>query len=303
MDNIIFNDIIKKELLNEYAGSEKKKTVILNDDNKYLLKLPDPAREKDLSISYINNAFSEYIGCKIAKDMGLDVQEVLLGVYIDNKGNNKVSCACKDICTDGYKLREIDVISNSLELDSTDLDKITFENSEKIIANICPEKKDELIAAYYDMFVLDALIGNTDRHNGNWAVLVNDNGDIKKCPIYDCGSCLLPLVDTDKIATTNIEQLNHSITSAITENGKRIAYGNFLSSTTNEKIKNALKKIVPKINLNTIFTIIDESHYIPEIRRNMYKNIIKSRFEKIIIPALENCFPLVEVAPKDNLEI
>lgn len=300
---MIFNDIISKELLNEYAGSEKKKTVILNDGNKYLLKLPDPARELDSTISYINNAFSEYLGCKIAKSMGLDVQDVILGVYIDKNGNEKISCACKDLCTDNYKLREIDTISNSLELDSTDLKKITFENSEKILENICPDKSNILIDAYYDMFILDALIGNTDRHNGNWAVLVNDNGDIKKCPIYDCGSCLLPLVDTDKIATTNIEQLNHSITSAITENGKRIAYGNFLSSTTNEKIKNALKKIVPKINLNTIFTIIDESHYIPEIRRNMYKNIIKSRFEKIIIPALENCFPLVEVAPKDNLEI
>ena len=41
------------------------------------------------------------------------------------------------------------------------------------------------------MFVIDSLIGNTDRHNGNWGFLVNKSTDkIKFSPIYDCGSCL-----------------------------------------------------------------------------------------------------------------
>ena len=38
---MIFNNHIKRTLLNEYAGSEKKKTVILDDGDKYLLKFPD----------------------------------------------------------------------------------------------------------------------------------------------------------------------------------------------------------------------------------------------------------------------
>ena len=51
---MIFNNHIKRTLLNEYAGSEKKKTVILDDGYKYLLKFPDPTREKDLVLSYVN---------------------------------------------------------------------------------------------------------------------------------------------------------------------------------------------------------------------------------------------------------
>lgn len=48
------------EELNNYKGSEKKKTLLLNN-KKYLVKFPDPVREKNKNISYINNAFSEYI--------------------------------------------------------------------------------------------------------------------------------------------------------------------------------------------------------------------------------------------------
>ena len=46
------------EELNNYKGSEKKKTLIY-ENKKYLVKFPDPIREKNKNISYINNAFSE----------------------------------------------------------------------------------------------------------------------------------------------------------------------------------------------------------------------------------------------------
>lgn len=54
------------EIINNYKGSEKKKTLIYNN-KKYLVKFPDPIREKNKNISYINNAISEYIGSNILK--------------------------------------------------------------------------------------------------------------------------------------------------------------------------------------------------------------------------------------------
>ena len=53
-----------EEKINRYKGSEKKKTLIYNG-KRYLVKFPDPLREKNKNISYINNAYSEYIGSKI----------------------------------------------------------------------------------------------------------------------------------------------------------------------------------------------------------------------------------------------
>ena len=46
------------------------------------------------------------------------------------------------------------------------------------------------------MFIVDALIGNWDRHNGNWGFLYNTVTDeIALAPGYDCGSCLFPQAD------------------------------------------------------------------------------------------------------------
>lgn len=68
------------EEFNNYKGSEKKKTLIYNN-KKYLVKFPDLIREKNKNISYINNAFSEYIGSNVFKMVGLKTQNTNLGKY------------------------------------------------------------------------------------------------------------------------------------------------------------------------------------------------------------------------------
>ena len=46
------------------------------------------------------------------------------------------------------------------------------------------------------MFIVDALIGTWDRHNGNWGFLYNSRTDeLSIAPVYDCGSCLYPQAD------------------------------------------------------------------------------------------------------------
>lgn len=58
----------------------------------------------------------------------------------------------------------------------------------------------ETIEKFWDMFVIDALIGNTDRHNGNWGFLLDlESGKVKFVPIYDCGSCLNPMLEDNEI--------------------------------------------------------------------------------------------------------
>ena len=72
---IDFTDAI--EVFNNFKGSEKKKTLIYNS-TKYLVKFPDPIREKNKNISYINNAFSEYIGSNVFKITGFKTQNTIL---------------------------------------------------------------------------------------------------------------------------------------------------------------------------------------------------------------------------------
>lgn len=82
------------EELNNYKGSEKKKTLVY-DNKKYLVKFPDPIREKNRNVSYINNAFSEYVGSNVFKIVGFKTQNTILGTYTYNE-KEKIVCACED---------------------------------------------------------------------------------------------------------------------------------------------------------------------------------------------------------------
>ena len=101
-DLINFNNA--KEIPPEYNGSEKKKTMIF-DEKKYLVKFPDSNRSPKLNVSYINNVYSEYIGSKIFEVLGIKVQKVKLGYYIQNNRKFYV-CACEDFTTPNTKLIE-----------------------------------------------------------------------------------------------------------------------------------------------------------------------------------------------------
>ena len=58
------------EIPNRFSGSEKKKT-ILYDGRRYLVKFPDPIRQKNAEVTYINNVFSEYVGSRIFQSTGM----------------------------------------------------------------------------------------------------------------------------------------------------------------------------------------------------------------------------------------
>ena len=92
------------EEINYYKGSEKKKT-LLYKGKKYLVKFPDPIREKGKNISYINNAYSEYVGSNIFRIVGFKVQNTILGKYKYN-GNDKIVCACEDFTDEENELYE-----------------------------------------------------------------------------------------------------------------------------------------------------------------------------------------------------
>ena len=59
----------------------------------------------------------------------------------------------------------------------------------------------ELKQFFWNMFIADCLVGNFDRHNGNWGFLIDEESqNIEIAPIYDCGSCLYPQLTDDKIS-------------------------------------------------------------------------------------------------------
>ena len=275
------------EELNSYKGSEKKKTLIY-DNKRYLVKFPDPIREKNRNISYINNAFSEYIGSNIFKIVGFETQNTLLGTYTYN-GKEKIVCACEDFTNGNQVLYEFEnlVLSanpdKKIETELSDIMEVIEEIKKLTQINLIII--DNIKEKFWDMFIIDSLIGNTDRHNGNWGLLVNARSSKAKfSPIYDCGSCLNPILEDRQIEEINqVELKNLAINcySCIKENGKKINYMEYIKSIKNKECNNAIKRVSEKIDINKINNFIDEISCISTIRKEFYKKIIYYRYEII----------------------
>ena len=269
------------EEFNNYKGSEKKKTLIYNN-KKYLVKFPDPIREKNKNISYINNAFSEYIGSHIFEMSNFETQNTLLGIYNYN-GKEKIVCACEDFTDDTNILYEFENLALSTNPDKkieTELNDIMEVIEESNLLD--SSKTNEM---FWNMFVIDSLIGNTDRHNGNWGFLVNKStGKIKFSPIYDCGSCLNPIIEDDEIVKMNeteIKNLALNCYSCIKEDGKKINYMSYIKSLKNDECTNAVKRLIPNIDINKIIEFIDNISCISYVRKDFYKKILMIRYDII----------------------
>ncbi len=260
------------EEFNNYKGSEKKKTLIYKH-KKYLVKFPDP-------VTYINNAFSEYIGSNVFKIVGFKVQNTILGKY-EYKGKEKIVCACEDFTDKDTILYEFENLALSTNPDKK------IETELKDIMEVIEESKmidtESTKQEFWNMFVIDSLIGNTDRHNGNWGFLLNKTtGEAEFSPIYDCGSALNPMLEEEeikKLSETELKNLAINCYSCLKENGKKINYMEYIKQRKNEQCNDAIKRIFLKINIQEINKFIDGVEGISEIRKEFYKKIIEIRYE------------------------
>lgn len=286
MDLLNFNEAT--EIAPEYAGSEKKKTMLLNE-KKYLVKFPDPNRSTKLDISYINNVYSEYIGTKIFKLCGFETQEVSLGKY-SKDGKERIVCGCEDFTGNDTKLIEFEKFENA------SIDPNPYKRELKDIFHILESgtynvNLKEVKEKFWNMFIIDCLIGNIDRHNGNWGFLKDEKtGKLTFSPIYDCGSCLFSTyTDEDMKAClqneTKMQDCVKNTSSAIKDSGARIKYFEFITSLKNEECNNAIMRMYNKINLKKIFEVIDEIDVISDIRKQFYKTVIERKYKDILTVA------------------
>ena len=271
----------------EYGGSEKKKKIIYNGQV-YLLKFPDPIREKNMPLSYINNVFSEYIGCKIFESVNIPVQKVILGIYNEKQEKEvkqKVVVACKDFTKEKQTL----IAFSSLENSITDVDKkftTKIEDIYEVFNNLNYDfDKKLMIENFWNMFVVDTLIGNTDRHLSNFGV-IDDGEALKFAPVYDCGSALHPLLTDEKINyllnnESEFKNVAYSIYPVYTYENKKITYSEFYAKDIPD-LNDALLRIYPRIDMNKIYDIIDNTMYLSLERKEFLKKSVTIRKEKIL---------------------
>jgi hypothetical protein len=297
---------VGEKMFNKFLGSEKKDTVFL-DGVVYMIKYPDPIRGKKLKgiLSYKNNQYSEYIGSSIFASCGISAQETALGYFTDRyTGKRKTVVGCKDFTQNGGTLYEMEKLSNSIATDEAQL-ATTIENVNRIIDETeLITDKISIKDCFWDMFVVDALIGNKDRHFGNWGIVVKD-GNVSFAPVYDCGSSLSALLEDGEMAELMktpglFKAEEYNMASIYNMNSQRIRYHEIFKNPPTDLTK-AILRTVPKIDMAEISVIIDSTLHMSDTRKEYLKQALDMRYEQILVPALKRA--LREHNKTNNMEL
>lgn len=189
-------------------------------------------------------------------------------------------------------------------------------NNHKKIAD---HEKSEIRSQFWIMFFLDAILGNRDRHGGNWGFLDQGNG-YKMAPIYDNGSALFPEIKAkmnqylNNRSTFILKRCEGKPKSAIRANENDQHGANYYHFINEENLAkyDEMKEVVDlfrKIGMVNIFNAInnaclsEKSGLIPGEYKSFYTEIICCRYLHLILRVpldairirLDNGFPWKEL--------
>ncbi len=284
-----------------YGGTAGRKIGIVYKEKNYLLKFPGNLKEqqmKNIQLSYSNSPVCEYIGSQIYKLLGFSVHDTVLGFR-----NKKTVVACGDFLADGDRLYEFDKIkvtfdppfldSKGNETNGTGLD--LYEILMTIQEHPFLKDVNGVQEHFWNMFVVDALIGNTDRNNSNWGIIIRESGTKELAPVYDNGNCLNSKWDNEKMLAVLSDEKrlmaeSFSARRCIFElDGKRLNPYHLIERMEYEDCNQVLKKIVPKMagSLSNIEKLISEIPVLTDLQKKFYLALMKARYENVFQPVYQ----------------
>lgn len=294
-----------------YGGASGRKVGITINGEDYLIKYPGNLKDrglKNIELSYSNSPLSEFLGSQIYKIIGIPVHDTYLGFR-----NDKLVIACKDFLQPGDQLQEFGQLkitmepiiynSNGIETDGTGTDlQETLETIRK--HPLLESLSEELEARFWDMFLVDTLIGNPDRNNGNWGIIKHVDGSKTLSPVYDNGNCLNNKWSDEQLKA-NLENETKFASDCykakrciFEENHKNINTYHYLRHTKELGCLFSLYDIGPIIinSKDEIFDLFDQipPDIVSDIRKEFYKKTIETRIDNIFIPAYERAVTIIK---------
>lgn len=283
------------DITKNYGGANGNKIGIIIDGEHYLVKLP-PVRQMNVAS---NDSYTEYLASNFSNILGYSAHQTELGTYKTAHDGVKTVVVCKDL-TDSYHDPSLSItpfynVLNSLFQDEragkdTRFDTLMQAMDEQQLVG--PEALKQWFA---DTFVLDAWLGNFDRHNGNWGLIIPKDQTPVICPRFDFGSCLFSRATEQtmrQVINSPAEREKRIFqypTSAIKDmNGNKLNYYQFLTTTDNPYIQKSLSEFANRLQKNQtkLNQFLQESE-IPDINKQFYAAILKDRSHKLIFHALD----------------
>ena len=142
--------------------------------------------------------FCEHVASTFIRKSGLlECQKTFLGCYDDGSDQSpRPVVICENIfCNKEFRpFKELHESSAGTELGNKEY---TYSDVLYVLDkkhNLKGSDFDDFMSWFWKMFLFDAILGNRDRHEGNWGFIKCD-GSTRMAPIFDNGSSLFPDVD------------------------------------------------------------------------------------------------------------
>ena len=266
-----------------YSGSERKEGISIDGED-YMIKF-----QKQTAFGKRNNHVSEFIGSHIFELCGFEAHKTYLG-YRD--GEEVV--ACKDFNVPGKQFVPFNDVGES----TLDQDKETYQYDYEDIMRMLRDNSKltnvrETISMFWRIYIMDALLGNFDRHGANWG-FIKENNRYTLAPVFDNGSCLFPnLVEEAEMQEiiASEEETNKRVfmfpTSQVKLNGKKSSYFEVINSLQFEECNDALRYVMSQLDMTKIEELIDDTPLISEVQRAFYKHMLTARYNKILLDSFE----------------
>ena len=262
-----------------YGGSERKEGITINGSD-YMVKY-----QKVTAFGKRNNHISEFIGSHVFEICGFNAHITLLGYRF---GEQVV--VCKDFIADDKQFVPFNDVGES----TLDQDKESYQYDYDDIMQMLRDNSKltsvkETISAFWEIYIMDALLGNFDRHGANWGFL-KENNKYSLAPVFDNGSCLFPNL-TDEGEMANIinseEETDKRIykfpTSQIRLNGQKSSYFEVINSLQFNACNEALSNVMNRLDMAKVEQLIDDTPLIDDVQRSFYKHMISTRYNKILL--------------------
>lgn len=303
-----------------YGGKAGSKEGILIDGEYWIVKYPQNTRGMRGTLApYTTAPLSEYIGSNIYDILGIETHKTELG-----SRNGKLVVACKDFCKYEGSLREIRTLKNiynqelneqlEANLSSTSGSHLVDLKDILIHLNYNPVLRQvpEINERFWEQVLVDALINNNDRNNGNWGVLYED-GVYRLAPVFDNGASFSNKLPDSKLQEMNedearfIQSVEMSKT-VFALGGKPLAVKD-ITLIEDEGLYETAVTLVPLIQskLDEIKIFIEQ---IPEsraglsicseIRKVFYINSIAYRFEHFLMPVYDKAVEIGIALPEEQ---
>lgn len=294
-------------ILKFYGGNAGRKECVSFSGATWLVKYPEGTagtRGRGRA-AYTPAPVSEYIGSHVYEMVGIPVHETILGLR-----NGRLVVACRDFTEDlgaGESFFDFhDVKNNTAGLDTLPDGSASSGNSTYLSDVLKQVYEDPIVSSvpgvqnrFWDMFVVDAVIGNPERDNTNWGFIFDkERSTARLAPVFDNGKCFNDVSSTSaKIDALSDEAgmrelaLEAPASVYLRDDGKRIRPFDYIRTSHDADCLAAAKRFVSTFSLERFDRFLSSlpsetrgSVVMPEEKRKFLTEVVRIRVERGLCP-------------------